>query len=70
VQLASSGLAELAITDVTAAKYYSQQVIYKPGQFSVSTTRLDVRMPDATLSGPMNAMHLTATCRRAVWTSS
>jgi predicted secreted hydrolase len=61
VQLASSGLAELAITDVTAAKYYSQQVIYKPGQFSVSTTRLDVRMPDATLSGPMNAMHLTAT---------
>jgi predicted secreted hydrolase len=61
VQLASSGLAELAITDVTAGRYYTQQAAYKPGQFSVSATRLDVRMPDATLSGPMDAMHLTAT---------
>jgi predicted secreted hydrolase len=61
VQLISSGVAELAITDVTAGKYYTHQVAYKPGQFSVSATSLDVRMPDATLSGPMNAMHLTAT---------
>ncbi len=61
VQLTRSGVAELAITDITAGKYYTQQVAYKPGQFSASSTRLDVRMPDATLSGPMNAMHLTAT---------
>jgi predicted secreted hydrolase len=61
VQLVSAGVAQLAIDDVTAGKYYSQQVVYKPGQFSVSTTKLDVRLPDATLSGPMNAMHLTAT---------
>jgi hypothetical protein len=57
VQLISSGVAELSITDVTAGKYYTRQVAYKPGQFSVSATRLDVRMPDARLSGPMNAMH-------------
>jgi predicted secreted hydrolase len=61
VQLISAGVAELAINDVTAGKYYTQQVAYKPGQFSVSTTKLDVRMPDATLSGPMKDMHLTAT---------
>jgi predicted secreted hydrolase len=61
VQLVSAGVAELAINDITAGKYYSQQVAYQPGQFSVSTTKLDVRMPDATLSGPMNGMHLTAT---------
>jgi predicted secreted hydrolase len=61
VQLISSGVAELAINDVTAGKYYTQQVAYLPGQFSVSATKLDVRMPDATLAGPMNAMHLIAT---------
>jgi predicted secreted hydrolase len=60
VQLTSGGLAELAITDVTAGTYYTQQVQYKTGQFNVSATKLDVRMPDATLSGPVNGMHLTA----------
>jgi predicted secreted hydrolase len=61
VQLVNSGVAQLAIDDVTAGKYYSRQVAYKPGEFSLSSTSLDVRLPDATLSGPMNAMHLTAT---------
>jgi predicted secreted hydrolase len=65
VQLISAGVAEFAINDITARKHYTQQVAYKPGQFSVSTTRLDARMPDATLSGPMNAMHLTATLPQA-----
>ena len=60
VQLTNGGLAELAITDITAGTYYTQQVAYKAGQFSLSTTKLDVRLPDATLSGPMNAMRLTA----------
>jgi predicted secreted hydrolase len=61
VDLTNQGLTELSITDVTADKYYSQQVAYKPGEFSVSATKLDVRMPDATLTGTMDAMHLTAT---------
>ena len=33
--------------------------MYKPGEYSASTTELDVRMPKSSLSGPMNAMHLT-----------
>jgi predicted secreted hydrolase len=61
VQLTNAGLTELSITDVTAGRYYTQQVAYKAGEFSVSATKLDVHMPNATLSGPMNAMHLTAT---------
>ncbi|MEA2160318.1 MAG: hypothetical protein QOD66_2698 [Solirubrobacteraceae bacterium] len=65
VQLVSAGVAELAIDDVTAGKYYTQQVFYQPGQFSVSATKLDVRLPDATLSGPLHAMHLTATLPQA-----
>jgi predicted secreted hydrolase len=65
VQLISAGVAELAINDVTAGKYYTQQVAYTPGQFGVSTAQLDVRMPAATLAGRMNAMHLTATLPQA-----
>jgi predicted secreted hydrolase len=61
VQLTAGGIAQLSITDVTAGKYYTHQAVYQPGQFSASTTQLDVRMPAATLSGPTNAMHLTAT---------
>ncbi|MEA2590031.1 MAG: hypothetical protein QOH66_2958 [Actinomycetota bacterium] len=61
VTLTNNGEADAAITDVTAGKYYSQRVAYKAGEFSLSSTELDVRMPNATLSGPMNAMHLTAT---------
>ena len=61
VQLVASGISQLSITDITAGKYYTQSVTYKAGQFSVSAAELDVRMPDATLSGPVNDMHLTAT---------
>ncbi len=61
VQLVASGISQLSITDITAGKYYTQSVTYKAGQFSVSDAELDVRMPDATLSGPVNDMHLTAT---------
>jgi predicted secreted hydrolase len=61
VNLIAYGMAQVAIADITAGKYYSQQVPYQAGQFSVSSTELDVRMPDATLSGPINDMHLTAT---------
>jgi predicted secreted hydrolase len=60
VQLTSNGLTELAITDVSAGKYYTQQVGYDAGEFSVSSTQLDVQMPNATLTGTMNNMHLTA----------
>jgi predicted secreted hydrolase len=61
VALTNSGVSEVAITDVPAGKYYSQQVAYRAWEFSLSSTTLDVRIPNATLSGPMNAMHLTAT---------
>jgi predicted secreted hydrolase len=60
-QLTAYGLTQLAITDVTTGQYFSQQTAYAPGQFTVSSTDLNVHMPDAALSGPMNAMHLTAT---------
>jgi predicted secreted hydrolase len=53
-------MAQIAITDITTGAYYSQNVTYKPGQVSQSSTSLDVRSPDVTLSGPMNAMRLTA----------
>jgi predicted secreted hydrolase len=61
VQLTAEGLVELAITDITAGKYYTHQLAFPAGQFSVSSTELDVQFPDASLTGPMNAMHLTAT---------
>jgi predicted secreted hydrolase len=60
VQLTKGGMTQVAIIDVTAGKYYSQVSSFKAGQFSVSATDLDVRMPDAILSGTMDAMHLTA----------
>jgi predicted secreted hydrolase len=60
VQLTASGLTEIALTDVTSDTYASQQILYTTGQFSVSTTGLDVQMPDASLSGPLNDMHLKA----------
>ena len=61
VTLFPFGLAEIAITDVTGHKFYTHTFLYKAGQYSVSSKQLDVRMPAATLSGPMNDMHLTAT---------
>jgi predicted secreted hydrolase len=60
VQLTNGGVTQLSITDVTAGTYYSQQVAYGAGEFSVSPTKLDVRMPDGTLTGTMDSMHLTA----------
>jgi predicted secreted hydrolase len=60
VQLTSSGVTQISITDITAGKYYQQVVANKAGTFSASTTSLD-GMPNASLSGPMNAMHVTAT---------
>lgn len=51
----------IAITDKTTGAYYTQSRSYPPDQTSFSTTALDVRTPSATLSGPMDAMHLHAT---------
>src|SRR5258708_20486875 len=47
------------MTDVTAGKYNAQSVTYKAGQFSVSDAELDVRMPDATLSGPVEVVRIS-----------
>jgi predicted secreted hydrolase len=60
VSLVSGGIAQIALTDVTAGQYASQQTVYAPSQFSASTTDLNVRVPDASLSGPLSGMHLTA----------
>jgi len=51
----------IAITDKTTGEYYTQSQRYSPDQASFSTTALDARTPSATLSGPMDAMHLHAT---------
>jgi len=51
----------IGITDKTTGQYYTQSQRYSPDQASFSTTALDVRTPSATLSGPMDAMHLHAT---------
>jgi predicted secreted hydrolase len=51
----------LAITDKTTGAYYTHSQSYSPDQTSFSTTTLDARTPSATLSGPMDAMHLHAT---------
>jgi predicted secreted hydrolase len=50
----------VSITDVTTGKYFSKTFGYAPGQASFSPTTLDARTPNATLSGPLNAMHLRA----------
>lgn len=51
----------IGITDKTAGQYYTQSEGYSSDQTSFSTTALDVRTPSASLSGPMDAMHLHAT---------
>lgn len=63
VQIVDSKVSEtnIAITDETTGDYYTQSLDYTPDQVSFSTTELDERAPSATLSGPMNAMHLHAT---------
>jgi predicted secreted hydrolase len=60
VQLVAGGMAQIGFTDITAGKYASQQHIYAADRVSVSSTALDVRMPAASLSGPLSGMHLTA----------
>ena len=60
VQLTASGFTQIALTDVTSDTYASQQSVYLPTQVSVSTSSLHVQMPDASLSGPLNDMHLKA----------
>ncbi|WP_221174679.1 carotenoid 1,2-hydratase [Streptomyces sp. ID38640] len=60
VVLTNDGMAQLAITDVTAGKHYAHTSRFDAGDFSVSSKELDVRMPDARLTGTMDAMHLTA----------
>jgi predicted secreted hydrolase len=50
----------VAITDVTTGQYLSQIYQYNPGQGTFSSTSLDASTPEATLSGPLNAMHLQA----------
>jgi predicted secreted hydrolase len=50
----------IAITDKTTGAYYSKSYFYSPDQTSFPSTALDVRTPSATLSGPMDAMHLHA----------
>jgi predicted secreted hydrolase len=63
VTLAAGGRPQsfIGITDKTTGEYYTQSTSYSPDQASASTTELDVRTPQATLSGPMDAMHLHAT---------
>jgi predicted secreted hydrolase len=60
VQLVAGGVAQIGFTDVSSGRYASQQYLYGAKQISVSNTALDVRMPQASLSGPPTNMHLTA----------
>jgi predicted secreted hydrolase len=61
VQLTSLGVVEIGFTNITTGTYASHQYSYLPLETSISDTSLDVRTPAASLSGPMNDMHLTAT---------
>ncbi|TDD31863.1 hypothetical protein E1287_24870 [Actinomadura sp. KC06] len=49
-----------AITDETAGKHHGFVGRYEPDRASFSTDELDLRTPDATLAGPMQAMRLSA----------
>jgi predicted secreted hydrolase len=60
VQLVAGNVAQIGFADISSGKYASQQYLYTPDQISVSTTALDVRMPAASLSGPLGDMRLTA----------
>lgn len=63
VQIAAGTVPEalIAITDQSTGAFYTHSQRYGPAQTSFSTTALDARTPAATLSGPMDAMHLHAT---------
>ena len=60
VQLSAGGLAQIGLTDVTSGKFASHQYVYASDQISTSTTSLDVRMPNASLAGPLDNMQLAA----------
>lgn len=51
----------VAISDLTTGKYFSQSFLYSPSQGKFSATTLNESTPNASLSGPLNAMHLQAT---------
>ena len=51
----------VAISDVTTGQYFDQSFVYSPSQGTFSATTLDESTPNASLSGPLNAMHLQAT---------
>ena len=60
VDLTAEGLALISFTDVTTHQYYESEQAFAKGTFSVSSTGLEVRFPDASLTGPMDNMRLSA----------
>ena len=60
VQLSASGLVQIGLTDMTAGTFDSEVTRFAAGTFSASATTLDVQMPNASLSGPIDDMHLKA----------
>jgi predicted secreted hydrolase len=60
VQLSASGLVQIGLSDMTEGTFDSEVTRFPAGTFSTSSTTLDVRMPNASLSGPINNMHLKA----------
>lgn len=50
----------VAITDVTTGRFYTKTFGYAPGQGTFSASTLDASTPNATLSGPLDAMRLRA----------
>lgn len=51
----------VAISDITTGKYYTQSYLYAPSQGKFSPATLDESTPNASLSGPLDDMHLHAT---------
>ena len=45
---------------MTTGQYFTKSFSYDPSQASFSATSLDASTPNASLSGPLNAMHLQA----------
>jgi predicted secreted hydrolase len=68
IQLVAAGVAQIGFTDVSSGKYISRQYLYPANQISVSTTALSVRMPNASLSGPLQNMRLTAALPNGIGT--
>ena len=60
VNLIRGGVTQIALVDEESGEYISQQTDFKPDQVTASTSKLNVRLPNASLTGPLNAMHLKA----------